>query len=265
MSFVKTEAIVLRRVSFSNTSQIVYFYTRQCGQVHVMAQGLRRVKNRFNTTLDNFLRVEIVYYESLNSELQRLTDVAVLEHYPALRQSSEKIWAASYASELLLRLTKIPDPAPDIFALLARFLSRLNGQAHNANGLSTASGHLLEFEVGLLRILGFLPQSEFCVLCGNNLSDERSLYISPTEGGLICGECGGRINLYIPCAFSQGTRAVLKRLSEERDISRVRINRQNYLELRNFLGIITRNLCGAVPHLEKYICNYNIKTICERN
>jgi len=40
MSVFKTEAIALRRTDYSDSSQIITFYTRDFGKIHTIAKGL---------------------------------------------------------------------------------------------------------------------------------------------------------------------------------------------------------------------------------
>lgn len=254
MGFVKTDAVILRRINYSNTSQILYLYTADGGQVHVLAQGARRVKNRYHATVDKFFLVEAVYRDNGRSDLHFLSELAVLEHYPGLRTSLEKIWMASYTAELALRMTRIGDPVAGVFDALVRCFSRMSDLP--ANGFEGLMRNcMLEYEVALLRQLGFLPQMEFCVACHNNLSSEERLHISTMEGGLICRSCfdAGRLAYGAAPELSQGSRAIMQRIAEDRGVARLRISAQNWSEIRRYLSLVIRGICGVFPVMEKYM------------
>ena len=53
MSLISDKAIVLRRLDYSETSQILALFTREHGQVRVIAKGIKRsTRSRFAVGID---------------------------------------------------------------------------------------------------------------------------------------------------------------------------------------------------------------------
>ncbi len=52
MAEIRDEALLLRRIAFSDTSLICHFFTKQHGRIAVMVRGARRPKSAFRATLE---------------------------------------------------------------------------------------------------------------------------------------------------------------------------------------------------------------------
>src|SRR5262249_46654776 len=72
-----TEAILLRKRKFSDTSLIVSWCTEAFGCVQTMAKGARRQKSPFAGKLDLFFEAEISIVRSRKSDLHMLTEVEI--------------------------------------------------------------------------------------------------------------------------------------------------------------------------------------------
>jgi DNA repair protein RecO (recombination protein O) len=137
-------AFVLHARPWRETSAIVELLTRTHGRVGVVARGLNTAKKQpLRAALQpmQWLRVDYVQ----RGELARLAGAEALDNAPVL--AGERLLAALYANELLLRLTGRNDPAPALFDLYAR----LRGELAVAASLSWT---LRRFERDLLDALG---------------------------------------------------------------------------------------------------------------
>jgi len=135
---------VLHARPWRETSAIVELLTRTHGRVGVVARGLNTAKKQpLRAALQpmQWLRVDYVQ----RGELARLVAAEALDNAPVL--AGERLLAALYANELLLRLTARNDPAPALFDLYAR----LRGELDAAGSLSWT---LRRFERDLLDALG---------------------------------------------------------------------------------------------------------------
>jgi len=137
-------AFVLHARPWRETSAIVELLTRSHGRVGVVARGLNTPKKQaLRAALQpmQWLRVDYVQ----RGELARLAGAEALDNAPVL--AGERLLAALYANELLLRLTGRNDPAPALFDLYGR----LRGDLAAADSLSWT---LRRFERDLLDALG---------------------------------------------------------------------------------------------------------------
>jgi len=178
---VQTQAVVIQRFSFGETSQVVHFLTADHGRVVVLARGAYREKNSYQGPLDLLVRgtikVSFVRGRELGLLLQRQVETA----YPALRREYRRYVAASEALRLMVEAVPVGPGDPDLFRLLDRVLQAAETVPHARLGLLT-----LSFEMRLLGLMGLLPHLAGCVLCGK----PRSLAAyDPSEGGVVCRSC----------------------------------------------------------------------------
>src|SRR6201981_3772129 len=82
-----TEAILLRKRKFSDTSLIVSWCTESLGCIQTIAKGARRAKTPFAGKLDLFFETEISVVPSRKSTLHTLTEVVVKDPFVGIRKN----------------------------------------------------------------------------------------------------------------------------------------------------------------------------------
>src|SRR5215203_4374834 len=80
-----TEAILLRKRKFSDTSLIVSWCTELIGCVQTIAKGARRPKSPFAGKLDLFFEAEISIVRSRKTDLHTLTEVVLKNPFAGIR------------------------------------------------------------------------------------------------------------------------------------------------------------------------------------
>jgi DNA repair protein RecO (recombination protein O) len=137
-------AFVLHARPWRETSAIVELLTRGHGRVGIVARGLTTPKKQaLRAALQPLQRLRVDYQQ--RGELARLVMAEAVDIAPAL--AGERLMAALYVNELMLRLTPRNDPAPALFDLYAR----VRGELVGAPSLAWA---LRRFERDLLDALG---------------------------------------------------------------------------------------------------------------
>ncbi len=146
-----TPAILLRRIRFSETSLIITWLTRDLGKLKTMARGALRPKSAFAGALDLFFEVEIGIVRSQRSEIHALREALLLRPYDGLRRDYGRVELAAYFAELLDAMVEPEHPTPELFDLLQRALTWLEGHAasqkamvHFENELARLSGLFFE-------------------------------------------------------------------------------------------------------------------------
>jgi len=144
MRVIGEPAFVLHARPWRETSALVELLTQAHGRVGIVARGLSTPKKQpLRAALQpmQWLRVD---YEQ-RGELARLAAAEALDNAPVL--AGERLLAALYANELLLRLSARNDPAPALYELYARLRGELAGTA-------SLSWTLRRFERDLLDAMG---------------------------------------------------------------------------------------------------------------
>lgn len=142
-----TNAIVLRKRKFSDTSLVISWCTESLGCIQTVARGALRPRSPFGGKLDLFFEAEIQIARSRRSNLHTLTEVALRNPFAGIRQSYRRTQAAAYFCELIERCTERDHCEPELFALLRRALAFLDSKEPTPRAIS-------HFETELARITG---------------------------------------------------------------------------------------------------------------
>src|SRR5882672_5867582 len=142
-----TEAILLRKRKFSDTSLIVSWCTESFGCVQTMAKGARRPKSPFGGKLDLFFEAEISIVRSRKSDLHTLTEVVLKNPFAGIRSKYLRMQTAAYFVELIEICTERDYREPELFALLRRAFGYLDANDPTPRAVA-------HFETELARIAG---------------------------------------------------------------------------------------------------------------
>jgi DNA repair protein RecO (recombination protein O) len=179
--------ICLRKVEYSETSQILTLFGRRHGLMRVIAKGAHRTTkagaSKFGGGIDLLDVGEAVFTLDLEKQLGTLTEWKLVEGHLEMRGSLRAMYLAQYAAELVGFLIEEHDPHPDLFDRLEQTLTDLP--------TPRVEESFLAFELDLLRETGYLAELSACVSCGSLLSDREAAYFSPNRGGVVCRNCEG--------------------------------------------------------------------------
>jgi len=179
---LKTEAIVLRSIRYSEADRILHLYTAKRGRVGAIAKGARRPKSRFGGRLEPFFRLDLLLHEG-RGELLTVTQANTVDGYPHLRSSGPGLSAGARACDAVLRLLDSAEPNPPAYNLLCRYLALLDESSGDAPAsLATA----LSFRLKLTLAAGFSPELASCTRCGEA---DHLVGFSGAAGGVVCAAC----------------------------------------------------------------------------
>jgi len=245
MSTEKTEAIVVRQTDFSETSRIVTLFTRDWGQISVIAKGARRLKGPFEAALDLLTVCRIVFIRKSSSGLDILTEAQLLKRFKPSDHNLDSLYGGYYVAELLSSLTAEYDPHPILYDEAVRTLDNLSHEAHPQKSV-------LKFELVVLREIGHLPALDVCIACGNPLV-RGPLAFWVSQGGLLCPGC--QQEAYGHNRIPLGTVVLLRRLAVESSSAsdRLEISPQQYRELRQFMTSAISHILGRRPKMTRYL------------
>jgi DNA repair protein RecO (recombination protein O) len=181
----KATALVLRTTDWSETSRIATLWTREFGKVRVLAKGGRRLKSNFENALDLLTLCSIVFIRKSSTNLDLLTEARVLERFPRLRSDLPALYSAYYLAELLSDWTQDYDPHPILFDEAVAALRDFGSPGQ------PAAPRLAQFELALLRELGYSPALSACAGCGTAAVGDNPIF-SPAAGGILCRSCAAK-------------------------------------------------------------------------
>ena len=191
MALSQDRCIALRKVEYSETSQILVLFAREHGLLRVIAKGAhRRTKagsSKFDGGVDLLDLGNAVFTFAPERELNLLTEWSLLDGHLGLRSTLRGMYLGQYAAELTSLLFEEHDAHPAHFDRLE----------HLVHDLATprAEEAFLAFQLDLLRESGYMPELAGCGECGLAIGDARDAlgYFSPARGGIVCRNCEGAV------------------------------------------------------------------------
>src|SRR3954451_4668586 len=129
MPLTADRCICLRKVEYSETSQILTLLGRREGIVRVIAKGAHRTTkqgaSKFGGGIDLLDIGQAVFTLDLERQLGTLTEWTLVEGQLELRRDLRAMYLAQYAAELVGFLIEEHDPHPDLYDRLEQTLTEL--------------------------------------------------------------------------------------------------------------------------------------------
>jgi DNA repair protein RecO (recombination protein O) len=187
MALTRDRCLCLRKVEYSETSQIVTLFGREHGLMRLIAKGAhRRTKagaSKFDGGLDLLDLGDAVFSLRLEKDLATLTEWSLRDGHLELRSSLRALYLGQYAAELCGLLIEEHDPHPQLFDRLEQTLKDL--------ATPRQEEVFLAFQLDLFREAGYLPDLSACANCRAPLTDRLAWSFSPSRSGIVCRECEG--------------------------------------------------------------------------
>ena len=133
----QTEAILIRKRKWSDTSLITTWFTANHGKVTTVAKAARRAGSPFAGGLDLFHHVEIAYVCSRKSAVHTLREVRLIEPFDSV--GTTNLFLCGYFAELIDLVTQPGCPAPEIFDLLNRSLEFFENELCRLMGIEESA------------------------------------------------------------------------------------------------------------------------------
>ena len=235
MSLLTSPSILLRAHPFSETSQVLRFYSREKGVLGVLAKGVRKTGGRHGGALSTLAEGNLTLHFRENRELQTFKDFSPLNARRGLARDPRRFAGGAVLGELILQHAG-SERNPGLYAGFGRGLDVL--EQIGSDRLLTA---ILQEIWTLIGELGYGPSIRDCVACGNQLEPAEMGRFDFPEGGIRCPRCqtvarGPRLG---PRAREQLAKMVERSLEE--DLIRPRAH------LRLASDFITYHISGGTP------------------
>ncbi len=184
MPLVKTAGIVLHSRKWGDADRIVTLYTMRLGKLRGVARGARRLKSRLGGMIEPFTLCQFDLFEKSGDSLYRISQVAIDEPFSKFRDDLALMTAAGRMVNLVNAVMAEGDAEPRVFEMLESGLRML---LESRDAAWTA----LLFQIRLLGMTGFRPQTEQCAACGQVRRGPLPQF-SPLAGGMVCERCASR-------------------------------------------------------------------------
>ena len=201
---VKTQAIVLHRFAYSDSSFIVKALTEECGVVSFIIKGAKRKESPFKGALDPVARSEVVFRQNPNAELQFIKEASIIDWHGELRNSLLNLAVAQVMAEIVLRYAPPATPIPEEFALLKQALAEFDSPTGttsdtavtsapgsvNSPANTSADSVFSRWLLNICDLWGYHLELGVCSRCEKVLTEPAADFF-PESGTLICRHCQG--------------------------------------------------------------------------
>lgn len=158
---------------------IIKILTENAGVISASAKGVKSMKSKLASGCSLFSYSDFLLTESKGRYI--VTSAVLLEGFYGLSSNIERLSFATYAAEAAAAISPDPQDAKAIIPLLLNTFYLFSNSQKNLRLIKCV------FELRLLCHLGYAPELDGCVTCGDT---EELCFFSASEGGVVCRSCG---------------------------------------------------------------------------
>jgi DNA repair protein RecO (recombination protein O) len=243
----KDVAICIRAVDYSETSQIVTFFTRDTGKIGAIAKGSKRLKSTFDGPIEILSHGQILFADSNKDKLATLTEFQQQPSLLNLHKNLFALYCCYFAAELVNGLTHDYDPHPELFESFIQFLQNANDRQAANDDRGNMLALLILFQLSLLNNVGLQPILNACVNCKNPYSPNWPQgYFSSSANGLVCRDC--EMSFTDKAILNKNVVACLANISQIPASTEETLVEIENVMVRHFTGLL-----GRSPRMAKHI------------
>ncbi len=198
MPLLQSDSIILKTYPLGEADRIVAFFSREHGKLRGVANGARRMKNRFGASLEPLAHSRIMFVERENRDLVRIQSADLLDSPMYLFSDYDRAVLAAHVVELTDHFLPEHEPHDAVFRLVRTILRALAGNCP----LEVAACY---FEVWMLRLAGVFPDLFMCARCSRQLQADDARHLAPGLQAVICESCeqrdSGAVHPQIPAVL----------------------------------------------------------------
>lgn len=180
---IKTEAIVLHRYPYSDSSWIVKVLTEESGIVSFILKGAKRKDSPFKGAMDPLALSEVVFHQKPGTELQFVKEATLLSWHSEIRENLESLAVAQVMAEILYRYAPPGVPLEEEFHLLKNALQQLDQKSPSTTVFS-------KWLLDACDMWGYHLELNQCGRCEKML-EEPAADFHPETGVFLCKHCLG--------------------------------------------------------------------------
>lgn len=177
--FLATKALVLREVKYKEADKILTVLTEREGKLTVKARGALRKGCKYGAAAQALCFSEMTLFG--NAGRWSINEAETIEQFLPLRDDITALALASYFAEMLEAVSDEDSPNPEILQL------GLNSLYALSRALCPQALIKAVFELKLMCLCGFEPQTEVCPTCGRQPPDDP--VFSLNGGSVHCRGC----------------------------------------------------------------------------
>jgi DNA repair protein RecO (recombination protein O) len=208
MPVLSSEAVVLRTWPVHEADLIVSFFTRDYGRMRGVAKAALKSRKRFGGALEPMTLARAWFAERPRQELVRLDQLEIVRSPLSAPVDHTRMAVLSFYAEVVDEALPERDPQDAVFRLLVSVLEQTAAVGPEPVGHGASLGETVQagaadpqaaqphatqpwmaltyFSLWMTRLMGLLPDTGRCMVCGEPLRGAEVSYGSSSDG-LFCG------------------------------------------------------------------------------
>ena len=176
----KIKGIVIKEVPKGETSKLLTVLTNGLGVITVNAKGVRKISSAYLKSAQLFAFSDMLLYEK--NGFYTLTEASLIADFYSLREDIKTYSLSSYLCEAASAFTVPGEESAKILRLLLNSLYAIE------KGVAPLVLIKSAFEFRLCAESGYLPETDVCADCGEELAG-RDFLFHISDGVALCGNC----------------------------------------------------------------------------
>jgi len=176
---IKTKGVVLSRTFVGEKDAIIKILTENSGIISASAKSVKSMKSKLASGCSLFSCSDFLLTESNGRYI--VTQAVLSDSFYGLSSNIERLSYATYIAEITAAVSPSPEDAALVIPLILNTFYLLANSNKNLRLIKCV------FELRLLSLLGYAPELDGCVECGDT---NELCFFSALSGGVVCRSCG---------------------------------------------------------------------------
>lgn len=177
----RTRGFIFKKEDRQEADRVFTVFTQDFGRLEIFAKSIRAITSKLRPGVEIFSVAQLEFVQGKNRKT--LTDALCIEKFKSVTGDPEKLAVAYKISKALDTFIYGQELDSVIWIFLMDIFKKLDDPKTNNKFL------YYYFFWNFVGILGHSPELMACASCAKPL-DQKNLYFSNKEGGLICGSHG---------------------------------------------------------------------------
>ncbi|MBS3944337.1 MAG: DNA repair protein RecO [Melioribacter sp.] len=179
---IKTEAIVLRKLDYGDSSRIIHLFTEEFGKLTAIVKGARSSKSKYGLSLDTINYVQIIFYKKDTRDVQLIKEADLINHFTVVKENLDRIQCASSIIELISNLTVEHEVHKKLFTGTVKALELMNNPEKDPKLI------FAKYFLFFIREIGYALSYDACSVCGRPIHSDENVAFN-YDSGIVCKEC----------------------------------------------------------------------------
>lgn len=182
MAFFQSDCIILKTYDLADADRIVVFFSRDHGVVRGVAHGVKRLKSKFGSALEQFTESRISFSHKENVELATVQGAELLRSSFSIAGNLNLVNELARMANILVEFSPPHSPDEKLYRMTAACFDAIMDDPSGYRSVG------VYFDQWILKLAGFLPNWEICSKCRRQVATRAGLHINGSFES-VCDVC----------------------------------------------------------------------------